>query len=206
MTNPTSSTSHPRRRARRVASAAALLVTLTTALPEAAPDVIVPPMPANLEVTDGSTPYLIGRAYGTQNYICQPSSSGVAWTLFGPQATLFNDRSEQIATHFLSANPDENGTLRATWQHSRDTSAVWARAVQNSTDPNYVAPGAVAWLLLRVVGTEYGPGWGDKLTRTTWIQRVNTSGGVPPASGCSAATDLGRTAVMPYSTDYIFYR
>ena len=50
---------------------------------------------------------------------------------------------------------------RATWQDSRDTSAVWAKAIQTSSDPNFVKPGAIPWLLLEVVGLEHGPTWGE---------------------------------------------
>src|SRR5438132_5716283 len=41
----------------------------------------------------------------------------------------------------------------------------------SSSDPNFVAPGAVAWLKLTVAGAEEGPTGGDTLTRTTFIQR-----------------------------------
>jgi hypothetical protein len=167
----------------------------------------VPDVPANLIVEEGNTAYLQTRAYGTQNYVCLPSATGVAWKLFGPQATLYPPSAPiQLATHFLSPNPDEQGTPRATWQHSSDGSAVWARMIQTSSDANYVEPGAVAWLLLEVVGRAEGPIGGAQLARTTFIHRVNTHGGVAPASGCSTVSQLGATAFVPYSTDYIFYR
>jgi hypothetical protein len=167
----------------------------------------VPEVPSNLTVEDGNVPYLQTRAYGTQNYVCLPSATGVAWKLFGPQATLYpGNLPIQIATHFLSPNPDEQGTPRATWQHSLDGSAVWARAIQTSTDPNYVAPGAIPWLLLEAVGTEEGPLGGALLAKTTFIHRLNTEGGIAPATGCSSATQLGAIALVPYSTDYFFYR
>jgi hypothetical protein len=166
-----------------------------------------PSVPANLVVTEAEgRPFKIGHAYGTQQYSCLPSATGFAWLLYGPQATLFDDEADQIMTHFLSPNPDENGTPRATWQHSRDTSSVWAMAVETSTDPLFVAPGAIAWLKLRVVGWQEGPNHGDKMMRTTFIQRVNTAGGIAPATGCSAASDVGKKALVPYTTDYVFYR
>jgi tetratricopeptide (TPR) repeat protein len=102
-----------------------------------------PAVPTDLQVDAAYKPFLIARASGTQNYICLPSAAGVAWTLFGPQATLFDDDQRQVITHFLSANPGENGTLRPTWQHSRDTSAVWAAAEATSSDAAYVPPGAI---------------------------------------------------------------
>ena len=73
------------------------------------------------------------------------------------------------------------------------------------TDPP-VAPGAIPWLRLDVVGSQYGPQWGDKLVKTKHIHRINTAGGVAPATGCAAAGDVGKKGFVPYETDYIFYR
>ena len=165
----------------------------------------------------GHTAFLKGFAGGTQNYICLPCpnpitptatcpTSGYAFTLFTPQATLFDDDDKQIMTHFLSPNPDEGGTLRATWEHSKDTGTVWARAIASSSDPAFVAPGAIPWLRLEVVGGQEGPTGRDKLTETTFIQRVNTAGGVAPATGCTLSTDVGKRAFVPYTTDYYFYK
>ena len=165
-----------------------------------------PPVPANLEVPAGYRAFLMASAEGTQNYICMPTTTGVAWTFLGPQATLFDARQQQVLTHFLSPNPAENGTARAAWRHSKDTSTVWAVAIANSLDEHYVAPGAIPWLLLRVVGAEYGPQFGDRMISTTFIQRVNTAGGSAPAAGCSAPGDVGTRAMVPYTTDYVFYR
>jgi len=185
-----------------------LVVTLAIAATDAssAGHLTPPAVPANLEVPAGRKAFLISGAEGTQNYICLPTATGAAWTFFGPQATLVNDKGDQIVTHFLSPNPAEAGTPRATWQHSRDTSAVWATAIANSSDPYFVAPGAIPWLLLQIVGSQYGPDAGDKLIRTAFIQRVNTAGGIAPATGCSVPADIGKKAMVPYTTDYVFYR
>ena len=191
-----------------IACAAALVVTVTISRPPLAhaDQVTPPPVPANIQVEAGNKAFLAGHAVGTQNYICLPSDAGFAWTLFGPQATLFNDDDKQIITHFLSPNPDENGTPRVTWQHSRDTSTVWAVAIQSSSDPAFVAPGAIPWLLLDVVGDQDGPTDGDKLSETTVIQRLNTLGGVAPSTGCTQSTDIGKRAFVPYKADYFFYK
>lgn len=169
-------------------------------------DHFIPPVvPDDLEVPSGQRAYLIVHAVGTQNQICLPraSGTGLAWTFVGPQATAFNDHDEQVLTHFLSANPDEGGVARATWQHSRDSSAVWALALAASTDPEFVAPGAIPWLLLQVVGAEAGPTGGDRLKSTTYIQRVETAGGTPPAGDCPA---VGAKLLVPYAADYVFYK
>lgn len=172
-----------------------------------------PPVPPNLQAPEGNAAFLEGHAVGTQNYICLPFASGFSWTFFSPQATLFTnlkwirgDFRQQIITHFLSPNPFENGTPRATWQSSFDTSAVWGKSVASTSDANFVAPDAIPWLLLQVVGAQRGPTEGVTLTQTTFIQRLNTSGGVAPSTGCSGAANIGSTALVPYTADYFFYK
>jgi hypothetical protein len=206
--NCTTRKNHPARRILLNACAVVLGVAFGLSLPEPAhADHVVPPrVPSPIQVTAGAKAFLEGHAVGTQNYTCLPSASGFAWTFFGPQATLFKDNGGQIITHFLSPNPDENGTARATWQHSKDTSTLWAAAIASSSDPKFVAPGAIPWLLLRVVGDQPGPSGGDQLLETTHIQRLNTSGGVAPSTGCSRSTDVGTKALVYYTAQYVFYK
>ena len=163
-------------------------------------------VPANLEVPAGNTLFLAASATGTQNYVCLPgkNKNDVAWRFIGPQATLFS--GGQVTTHFLSVNPIEATVARPTWQHSVDTSKVWGRVLSSSADANYVASGAIPWLLLEAAGTEAGPGGGGIMAQTTFIQRVNTAGGVAPATGCSEDEHVGKIALVPYTTDYFFYR
>jgi len=187
----------------------AFLVALT--MPALANNIIVPTLPPDLApVPEGSKVFLVGHAFGTQNYICLPSSTGFAYSLFTPQATLF-DGSDQIITHFFSVNPnpDDKGAIRATWQSSQDSSRIWAKTVTtngSSTDANFVEKGAVAWLTLTVVGHLDGPDGGDKLSSTTTVQRLNTHGGLAPTTGCSSLADVGTRAFMPYTADYFFFR
>jgi len=189
---------------------AAVAVAFTVALlrPAYADDeIVLPHVPANLKVPQGHKVFLEGHAVGTQDYICLPSEnseSGFSWTFFGPQATLFNDHEQQIITHFLSPNPDEDDLPRPTWQDSRDTSTVWAMQVPEASVS--VKPGAIPWLLLKVVGAEAGPTGGQRLTRTEYIQRLNTSGGIAPSSEECTEVKVGQKALVPYTADYFFYK
>jgi hypothetical protein len=185
----------------------ALGLAFAIALPHAAlaQSVTPPPVPDKIQVPAGNQAFLIGRGDGTQNYVCSPGKSlgQVAWTLFTPQATLFNDDGGQLTSHFFSPNPHEVGTpVRATWRDSQDTSTVWAKA--NATA--VVNADAIAWVLLEVVGREVGPTGGGTLFGTTFIQRVNTVGGLAPTTGCDTPADLGAKAFQPYTADYVFYR
>ena len=44
------------------------------------------------------------------------------------------------------------------------------------------------------------------LTGVTYIQRVNLSGGVAPASMPCTAAQKGQKTTVPYQADYIFYK
>ena len=57
-----------------------------------------------------------------------------------------------------------------------------------------------------MVGAQDGLTGGHKLTATTFIQRLNTSGGIAPSMGCAALTDVGKRALVPYTADYFFYK
>jgi hypothetical protein len=186
-----------------------LVLTASAGAPAAA---LTPPsVPADLVVPAGHRLFLRGHALGTQNYTCTtyptgPSGPPIGWAPYGPQATLFSENGVQIATHFLSPNPDEAGLPRPTWQHSRDSSAVWAKQSATSSDSSFVEPGAIPWLRLEVVGKRFGPKRGGRLASTSFLQRVNTSGGPAPSTGCVEEADIGKKALVPYAADYFFYR
>ena len=99
-----------------------------------------------------------------------------------------------------------NGTARVAWQGSIDTSAVWGAAVASYTEPDYVAAGAVPWLLVQVKGAQRGPTGGAAFTPTKYIQRINTTGGVMPTEACSETMNNGVTMFVPYTADYVFYK
>jgi hypothetical protein len=205
------------RRILGVACASCLAAAFTVSLPQAArahhitPPAVPPDIPVDLK---NNEPFLEGHAVGTQNYICLPSGNdGFKFMLFTPQATLFDafDPDKQVTTHFFSPNqnpnPVENGKIRATWQHSKDTSTVWGGTAMPSVDPDFVAPDAIPWLRLSMAGVQTGPKRSDDtLTATTFIHRVHTSGGVAPSKGCADINDLGNKAFVPYTADYFFYR
>jgi hypothetical protein len=207
---------------RRLFVAVLALVCAFAAVTDAAAQRITPPAtPALITPPEGNSAFLLGHATGTQGYVCLPSSTGASWTVNNsrPEATLFVSifgQDVQIITHFLSpdTNPNENAPNplpfgSATWQSSLDTSKVWAQALKSipaGSDASCPNAGSISCLLLQSIGSQQGPTGGRLLTRTTFIQRLNTKGGTAPITGCSVAGDVGKQTLVPYTADYYFFR
>jgi hypothetical protein len=188
-----------------------LVTTLAVAVSgsvQAAGPLTRPAVPTTLEVSSDYKLFLVGHAIGTQNYICAPAAteSGVDWLFIGPQATVYDSDGQQILTHFLSKNPFRDDALHATWQHSRDTSVVWAKKLRGSTDAPYVAPDAIEWLLLEVTGAQVGPFGGIKVSPSLLIQRVHTVGGLKPPSAECTVDKINTRRLVDYEADYYFYQ
>ena len=166
-------------------------------------EITPPPVPSELEVPAGYRLFLLGHATGTQNYMCIPSV-WLFWAFVGPQATLFNDDGRQITTHFLSPNPDEDGMARATWQHSRDTSTVWAKQIA-------LTPMPMSWSQ-RTLAAAPGGGNGPRAYGDTGSRRPPISNGcIPQEVRCPPLAvprtcDVRQRAFVLYTADYVFYK
>ena len=202
---------HVTHRIRLVACTGALATAFVVALPQVghAQTVTPPPVPGTLNPLEGNEAFLVAHAFGTQDYVCAASGSGFAFVLTTPEAVLFDNPGRRVINHFFSPNPVEGGTVRATWQSTRNSSAFWGKldhAATFDSDPDFVAKDAIAWLLLSRAGVLEGSGTGDDLATATFVQRVNTVGGLAPSTGCSSPGDLHKTAFVPYEADYVFFR
>ena len=207
------------RRILPIACATALAVAFAVSLPAHAGKVTPPPVPPDLKVDDGNHAFLVGHAIGTQNYVCAPSATGVAYVLFTPEATLYNDDGDQLITHFFSPNPERNppdpntnpavvadGAIRATWVQLAGREHGLGE-VHRQKLSFIVNTDAISWVLLDKVGVEDGLTGGDILSKTTQVQRLSTTGGNAPGPGhgCDSPSDVGHTAFVDYTADYFFY-
>jgi hypothetical protein len=107
-----------------------------------------------------------------------------------PFFASFFGQDVQLSTHFLSpdANPNQFAPNplpfgNATWQSSFDSSEVWAKqlaSIAAGCDASCPNAGAMGRLVLQSIGSQQGPTGGKFMTRTTFIQRLNTKGGSAP--------------------------
>jgi Protein of unknown function (DUF3455) len=134
--------------------------------------------------------FLSVYATGVQKYTCQANGT---WLFTDPEATLYLSRRLPfpIGTHYLNF-----ATGRPVWK-LKDGSTVEAARTASVPAP----AGNIAWLLLQATATSAGD-YGGILTRTTWVQRLNTVGGIAPAGACTP----GQRAAVPYATDYHFWQ
>jgi hypothetical protein len=148
------------------------------------------PADSPIAVPAGNELFLVGHVpddpKNVQTYTCK----GGSWpTSSVPTAELVNDPNKPpIIKHF--AGP--------TWQELPNGSSVVATRQAGVDDPD---GNGIQWLLLKATKTTAGSG-GHLLSDTTYIQRLNTKGGVAPSGPC---TD-GQTASIRYTADYYFYK
>ncbi|MFC4471406.1 DUF3455 domain-containing protein [Streptomyces xiangluensis] len=141
-----------------------------------------PKVPDSLKVPDGNRLTGVFSAKGVQVYTCTDG----AWKLLEPAATLSakNDSSHRpVALH--SRGP--------VWVSTVDGSAVNAAAL--ATSPK---PGTIPELLLQSTATRGTGVFAD----VSYIQRLNTQGGVAPTTACTGTDQVS----VPYSAIYTFYK
>ena len=159
-----------------------------------------PSVPGEIAVTGDHKPYLIAHAEGVQIYACYSVADGYEWKLLAPRATLTGDTQPTSSAGTGNGKPLGSHYGGPTWEARDGSTVVGKRETSVSVDPT-----AVDWLRLRADRTTAGPD-GDRLTATTYIQRINTVGGRPPAAGDCDEDTVAEQREIPYSADYVFFK
>jgi hypothetical protein len=145
-----------------------------------------PPLPSpTLAVPDGNQLVFDFDAVGVQIYACQSIATGYAWVFQAPEARLYR-HGRVVGSHF--AGP--------TWEYRDGSKVVGSKLAAFTANPS-----AIPELLLQAVSHE-GEG---RMSNVTYIQRLETTGGVASTTGCDAA-HVGDTARVAYTATYYFYK
>ena len=148
--------------------------------------------PATISVPPDERVAFTWGAVGTQNYECKANDKGTfAWVFTASEADLLGTDKARAGTHGA-------GPVWLALDGSRVTGSVKARA---GAPARAGSAAAIPWLLLATQST----GSAGRLASVTHIQRINTTGGVAPPSGCADAADAGQQAKVGYTADYVFY-
>jgi hypothetical protein len=171
----------------RTSIAAALTLAFSSLLPAAAgantmdvPEAVRPPA--------GHKQSLHTVGVGETTYECRAKAGSNAheWAFVAPVATLADRAGKQVGKYY--GGP--------TWE-AADGSKVTGKQVA-------IAPAAQGSIPLQLVKAEPAMGSGA-MTGVTYIQRLNTKGGVAPAQACVAGS-AGKRVQVKYEADYVFYR
>ncbi|HKX84424.1 MAG TPA: DUF3455 domain-containing protein [Pyrinomonadaceae bacterium] len=162
--------------------AALVLATATTAF---ADEIAPPTLPTGCEriqVEAGNEVAFRTYAIGVQIW----KWNGTSWGFVAPEASLFADAGfhGKVGTHY--AGP--------TWESNSGSKVVGARVDGCTPDAS-----DIPWLLLRKVTTDGAGIFSD----VTFIQRVNTNGGIAPTT---PGTTIDQIERVPYTTEYYFYK
>jgi hypothetical protein len=144
--------------------------------------VLPTPLCDKVQVPAGNKVAFHVYAKGSQVY----KWNGATWDFVAPVATLSASANYhgEVGIHY--AGP--------TWESNSGSKVVARRVDGCSPDPT-----AIPWLKLETTSTS-GPGI---FSSVTYIQRVNTTGGLIPSVPGSV---IGEIKEVPYTAEYYFYR
>ena len=156
--------------------------------PTPRPDVELPSLGffSRIRAPDGHDPVLQLTGKGVQVFRCEPrKGGGFAWAFRLPEADLFNGPGKATGRH--GAN--------FTFEHADGSRLLGAVAAFDEAPRN----GDLRWLLMTT--RSFGTG---AFGGVTHVQRVNTSGGMPPSS-CQPAQQ-NQLLRVGFSADFVFYK
>jgi hypothetical protein len=145
-------------------------------------------LPEAVRVPAGQTMRMVATGVGEITYECREKAAAAGqyeWAFVGPMATLYSADKRNVGKYY--AGP--------TWEHA-DGSKVTGKQVAMS-------PAATGNIPMQLVKTDPAMGTGA-MTGVTYIQRVNTKGGIAPSAACDA-TSKGKRQQVAYEADYVFY-
>ncbi len=140
---------------------------------------------SSIKVPRGYEPVLRLTGKGVQIFRCEAVNGEYLWRFRQPEADLYDDHGRLVARHGADF----------TFEH-RDGSRLVAKIIENEDAPRRED---LRWVLMSA--RTFGQG---AFAQIAYVQRVNTSGGMPPES-CPAA-EVNRLLRVNFTADFIFYR
>ena len=169
-------------------SACASAPSPTMPMPLAMPGIDNAALPEPVRVPAGQKMRMMATGVGDLSYECRAKKDMAGqyeWVFVAPVANLMSSDRKTVGKYY--AGP--------TWE-STDGSKITGKQVA-------VAPGGSGNIPLQLVKTDPAMGAGA-MNGVTYIQRINTKGGVAPTTACDAA-GMGKKQTVKYEADYVFY-
>ncbi|HYB49802.1 MAG TPA: DUF3455 domain-containing protein [Burkholderiaceae bacterium] len=125
------------------------------------------------------------KGAGSQIFRCETQSAGLRWSFRLPEAELRDAQGNSVVHHGANLS----------FEHV-DGSLLLSDVVDHVPSPN---SDALPWLLLKTHSFHDGA-----LAGITYVERINTVGGMPPAS-CTPE-QLNELLRVPFSAEFVFFR
>lgn len=160
------------------------LVLLPSSTVKASDPPVLPEECSSIAVGEGNKLAFHVYARGVQLY----KWNGSTWDFVAPVATLYAEENffGEVGTHYVGPK----------WESKSGSIVEGRRVLGTGCTPD---PTAIAWLKLSKFETS-GSGIFSSIT---FIQRVNTTGGLPPTN---PGTSPNEVQGVPYTAEYYFYR
>ena len=145
-------------------------------------------LPEPVRVPAGQKLMMSTTGVGEITYECREKKDMAGaheWAFVAPVATLYSGDKKAVGKYY--AGP--------TWE-ANDGSKVTGKQLA-------VSPATPGSIPLQLVKTDPAMGAGA-MTGVSYIQRLNTKGGVAPAMACDAMSK-GKRQQVAYEADYVFY-
>jgi hypothetical protein len=143
-------------------------------------------VPDAVKAPSGNREAMTLKGAGMLTYECRAKDAAFEWAFAGPDAKLTDKAGKEVGKYY--GGP--------TWE-GKDGSKVTGKQLA-------VAPAAAGNIPFQLVEAAPATGKGS-MEGVTYIQRVNTQGGVAPKDAC-AKDNVGMKKTVPYSADYVFYK
>ncbi len=146
-------------------------------------------LPEPVRVPAGHQMAMKAVGVGELTYECRAKAADpmvFEWAFVGPVAKLMDASNKEVGKYF--AGP--------TWE-AMDGSKVTGKQVA-------IAPSSPGNIPLQLVKADPATGNGA-MSGITYIQRVNTKGGVAPSEPCAAGS-VGMKKQVAYQADYVFFK
>ena len=145
-------------------------------------------LPEPVRVPAGNTMKLWTVGIGEITYACREKADApgsYAWAFVAPVATLFDKNQKAVGKYY--GGP--------TWE-AADGSRITGKQ-------QGVAPGGDGNIAFQLVKAAPAEGMGA-MKGVSFVQRVNTKGGVAPTAACDKSS-VGAEQQVRYQADYVFY-
>ena len=176
----------------KTAAAAGMLVMTLAACstPGIMSSLKTPDTPAAVTVPPGHKVVMMATGIGDLGYECRAkagASDAWEWVFTGPNAMLYDMDKKMVGKYY--GGP--------TWE-AADGSKVGGKQLAVAPSPN---AGSIPLQLVQA-----NPAMGNgAMTGISYIQRLNTMGGIAPMDAC-AASAAGTKKTVKYQADYVFYK